>query len=170
MNRCVAVMTGVLVVACATGQSASTTAMSSAADSAAIAALEARLQSDGIAGNWDAFSAEYTADPVRFPPDVAPLVGKAAADAFNHGTPRFSTITFTLTSVVIRSDLAVATVNYTAVLPAGKEAAGQATPGMNLQGNWMQILHKQPDGSWKISSDIWNSSLPASSATAAASH
>jgi ketosteroid isomerase-like protein len=169
MNHCVAVMTGVLVVACASGQSSGTTATSSAADSAAIAALEARLQSDGIAGNWDAFSAEYTADPVRFPPDVAPLVGKAAADAFNHGTPRFSTIAFALTSVVIRSDLAVATVTYTATVPAGKDAAGKATPGMNLQGNWMQLLHKQPDGSWKISRDIWNSSLPVSSATAAAS-
>lgn len=60
-------------------------------------------------------------------------------------------IAFTLTSVVVRSDLAVATVNYSAAVPAGKDAAGKATPAMNLQGNWMQILRKQPDGSWKIS-------------------
>ena len=169
MNRCAAVMTGILVVACASEQSSRTAAISSAADSTAIAALEARLQSDGIAGNWDAFSAEFTTDPVRFPPDVSPLVGKAAADAFNHATPHFSAIAFTLTSVAVRSDLAVVTVNYTAAVPAGKDAAGKATAAMNLQGNWMQILQKQPDGSWKISRDIWNSDLPAPSAAGAAS-
>ncbi len=165
MNRCVPLMMGIFALACAKGQSAGTPAMSSAADSTAIAALEGRLQSSALAANWDAWATEFTADPVRFPPDAGPLVGKAAADAFNHAAPHFSAVAFTLTSVDVRSDLAVATVSYTAAVPAGKDAAGKAMPAMTLQGNWIQVLRKQPDGGWKISRDIWNSSLPAPGAT-----
>ena len=54
MNRRVAVMTGILVIACASGQSSGTTAMSSAADSRAERSgrsLEmSRPQTSGLTG------------------------------------------------------------------------------------------------------------------------
>jgi len=160
MKRGIALMTVVLSAACSGGQS-SGGPTATGADSAAIAALEGRLQVAALAANWDAWGSEYTADPVRFPPNAAPLVGKAAADAFNHASPHFSRFTVALTAVVVRNDLAVATGTYTAAAPPGKDAAGKATPAMNEEGKWMQILMKQADGTWKISKDIWNSDVPA---------
>ena len=158
-----------LATACGTSQQATTsTASFSAADSAAIAAGLDRLVAAGRAGNWDAWGAEYTGDPVRYPPNSPPLVGKAAADAFNHASPKFSTFDAKLTSVVGNGDLAVATGTFSTSGAAGRDSRGQATPAFRDEGSFMQILRKQSDGSWKTSRDIWNSSLPASgSATAA---
>ena len=52
-------------------------------------------------------------------------MGKAAADAFNRASPKFSTFDLAITSVVGRGDLAVATGNYKASSPAGKDSAGK---------------------------------------------
>ena len=123
---------------------------------------------DAGGGNWDAWGAEYTGDPVRYPPNLPPLVGKAAADAFNHASPKFSTFDAKLTSVVGNGDLAVATGTFSTSGAAGRDSRGQATPAFRDEGSFMQILRKQSDGSWKTSRDIWNSSLPASGSVTAA--
>ena len=141
------------------------TAPFTAADSSAIVALLNRMQGAARAGNWDAWGAEYTAEPVRMPPNAPTLVGKAAADAFNHAAPRFSTFDVKVTSIVGNGDLAVATGTYTARAAAGKDSAGKATPAVNEEGKFMQSLRKQSDGSWEVERDIWNSSLPARSST-----
>ena len=132
----------------------------SAADSAAIAGVTSRLAAAARAGNWDAWGAEYVADPVRFPPNAPALVGKTAADAFNHASPKFSAFDGTVTFVTGKGDMAVASGNYNVSVPAGKDAAGKATPAVNDEGKFMQLLTKQDDGTWKIARDIWNSNLP----------
>jgi ketosteroid isomerase-like protein len=142
-------------------EASASTAAFTPADSSAIAALLDRMQVAALAGNWDAWGAEYTAEPVRLPPNAPPVIGKAAADAFNHsGASKFSSFDVKLTSVAGNGDLAVTTGTYTARAAAGKDAGGKATPAVNEEGKFMQSLRKQPDGSWKVERDIWNSSLP----------
>jgi ketosteroid isomerase-like protein len=46
-------------------------------------------------------------------------------------------------------------------MPAGKDAAGNATPAMRDEEKFMHCLTKQADGTWKITRDMWNSNLPA---------
>ncbi|MFN2399130.1 MAG: DUF4440 domain-containing protein [Gemmatimonadaceae bacterium] len=133
----------------------------SPADSTAIVAVNARLQAAGLSGNWDAWNADFTPEPVRLPPHLPTVSGKAASDAFNRATPKFTKFDFAVTSVVGRGDLAVATGSFTITAPAGKDSAGKATPAINDQGKFIQVLMKQGDGSWKIARDIWNSDLPA---------
>ena len=99
-------------------------------------------------------------EPVRLPPHAPTVAGKAASDAFNRATPKFTTFELAVTSIVGRGDLAVATGSFTLSVAAGKDSAGKATPAVNDQGKFMQVLMKQADGSWKIARDIWNSDLP----------
>jgi ketosteroid isomerase-like protein len=133
----------------------------SAADSAAIVGVTSRLAAAARDGNWDAWGAEYVADPVRFPPNAPALVGKTATDAFNHAAPKFSAFDGTVTFVAGKGDLAVTSGTYTTSVPAGRDAAGKATPAISDDGKFMQFLTKQADGTWKIARDIWNSNLPA---------
>lgn len=159
----------ILLAACGGGSNTNDQAAATAtaagiteADSAAIVALNQRLADAGRAGNWDAWGAEYTADPVRLPPNAPAVVGKAAADALNRATPPFATAEVSLTYVAGRGDLAVATGRYSISTAAGKDSAGKAIPATRDEGKYMQILTKQADGSWKITRDIWNSNLPVS--------
>lgn len=133
----------------------------SAADSVAIVGVTSRLVAAARAGNWDAWGAEYVANPVRFPPHAPALVGKTATDAFNHASPKFSAFDGTVMFVAGKGDVAVTSGTYTASAPAGKDGAGKATPAINDDGKFMQFLTKQADGTWKIARDIWNSNLPA---------
>jgi Ketosteroid isomerase homolog len=166
----------IVLVACtgsksstAGAESSDSTAAFTPADSSAIAALLDRMQVAARAGNWDAWGAEYTAEPVRLPPNAPPLIGKAAADAFNHSTPKFSSFDVKLTSVAGNGDLAVTTGTYVTRAAAGKDASGKATPAVNEEGKFMQSLRKQSDGSWKVERDIWNSSLPVQGAPTSSS-
>lgn len=159
----------VLLSACSASQQSATSGTAfTPADSSAIAAGLDRLVAAGHAGNWDAWGAEYTGDPVRYPPNSPPLIGKAAADAFNHAAPKFSTFDAKLTSVVGNGDVAVATGTFSTSGAARRDSRGQATPAFRDEGSFMQTLRKQSDGSWKISRDIWNSSLPAGGSAMAA--
>jgi len=159
----------VLLSACSASQQSTTSGTAfTAADSSAIAGGLDRMVAAARAGNWEAWGAEYTTDPLRFPPNSPPLVGKAAADAFNHAAPKFSTFDAKLTSVIGSGDLAVTTGTFMSSAPAGKDSGGKATPAFRDEGSFMQTLRKQPDGSWKVSRDIWNSSLPAGGSVVAA--
>ena len=169
MKSWTSIVAFVLLSACtASQQSTTSTASFTAADSTAIAAGLDRMVAAARAGNWDAWAAEYTGDPVRYPPNSPPLVGKAAADAFNRASPKFSTFDGKLTSVAGNGDLAVATGTFSVSGAAGKDSRGQATPAFRDEGTFMQIVQKQSDGSWKITRDIWNSSLPVSGSAMAA--
>lgn len=152
----------VFLAACTASQQATTsTATFTAADSSVIAGGIDRMVAAARAGKWDAWEAEYVADPVRYPPNAPALVGKAAVGAFNRASPNFSAFDGKLTSVAGAGDLAVVTGTFAVSGPAGKDSKGKPTPAFHDEGSFMQILRKQPDGSWKITRDIWNSSLPA---------
>jgi ketosteroid isomerase-like protein len=92
-----------------------------------------------------------------------------AFDAFNRASPKFSTFDVKLTSVAGSGDVAVVSGTFAASAQAGKDPGGKATPAFRDEGSFMQALGKQSDGSWKITRDIWNSSLPTSGGAAAGS-
>ena len=161
-------ITAVVAIIACTGSGSSSTSNTTTsattgfttADSTAIVALIDRLRDVGRTSNWDAWSAEYTSDAVRLPPNAAPVMGKKAIDSAARMTPRFSAFDVKDISVVGNSDLAVATGSFSATAPAGKDASGKATPAIHDEGKFMQSLKKQADGSWKVTKDIWNSNLP----------
>lgn len=161
--RAIALLGGAaLLSACAASPPATNSAADriSSADSSSIVAVSTRLAAAGRATNWDAWSAEYVAEPTRLAPNLPPLVGKTAIDEFNKAAPKFTSFDAVVTWIDGRGDMAVTTGNYNFTAPAGKDAAGKATPAINEDGKFMQVLMKQPDGSWKITRDIWNSNLP----------
>ena len=82
-------------------------------------------------------------------------------DAFNHASPSFSAFNATVTFVAGKGNMAVTSGTFSVSAPAGKDAAGKATPPVDDEGKFMQFLAKQADGTWKIARDIWNSNLPA---------
>lgn len=139
--------------------SASATAFTSA-DSAAIVALEARLERSARAHRWSAWNAEFAADPVRMPPNMTSVSGRSAVEAFNLTGPNVTRFEVRVSSVVGTGTMAVASGDYRAAVPAGRDPSGKPTPAVDEDGKFMQQLARQPDGSWKIVRDIWNSNVP----------
>jgi ketosteroid isomerase-like protein len=130
-------------------------------DSSSIIALNARLERAGRSHRWDDWSAEFAANPVRMPPNMKTIAGRVAVDAFNHSGPNVTEFEIRVASIAGNGSMAFASGEYHAAAPAGKDASGKATPAMMEDGKFMQQLARQPDGSWKIVRDIWNSNLPA---------
>lgn len=162
MKRLILSIAGLAALACTGAQSVGGAASAgfSAADSSAIVALNARLQTAALAGNWDAWAAEYTADPVRYPPNAPIIVGMAALSESLKPFPRATTFEVKVLSVVGRGDLAVVTGGFKVAFPPGRDAAGKATPALTDEGKFMQVLMKHSDGSWKIARDMYSSDLP----------
>ncbi len=129
----------------------------SARDSAGIAAADSAFQAAANAGNAAAVAAVYTIDASLLPPNMPPRRGRTDIQAFWAGLLDAYTVKFELGSDLIegRGDLAynMGHFRFTAV-PKDKNAAGIAD-----EGKFVEVLRKQPDGSWKYIVDIYNSNL-----------
>jgi len=109
------------------------------------------------AGDAEALGMLYAVDAVSMPPNAPPLVGRAAiiADAAED----FATMTANLNSSseghYLMGDMAVdwGTYVFTGVLEDSGIAITEA-------GKYVAIWKSQPDGSWQIMRDIWNSNTP----------
>ena len=101
----------------------------------------------------------YTEDAVRMPPNEAADVGKEAISAYVQRS--FGEFTSQGGSVVddvrVSGDLAYVrgTGDYTNTPKTGGE------PIQDL-GKWVIVYQRQPDDSWKVICEIWNSNLPLS--------
>jgi ketosteroid isomerase-like protein len=107
-----------------------------------------------LAKNWDGIVALYTSDAVRFPPNE-PALKSGAMKAWLEKYPPISAFEAATDQVDGNGTLAVATGHYTltATVP------GQKAP-LNDKGKWFVVLKKQADGSWKRTTDGWNSDIP----------
>jgi ketosteroid isomerase-like protein len=132
-----------------------------AADSSAIVALNTRLARAALSHDMRAWGAEYAANPQRMPPNARTVTGKAAADALNRSFPNVTRFQIAVLSLSGEGATAVATGEYRDAAPAGTDASGRPTAQISDEGKFMQQLARQPDGTWKIVRDIWNSNLPA---------
>jgi uncharacterized protein (TIGR02246 family) len=131
----------------------------SAEDEAAIRAVDAEWSRAATAGDADALSAIYASDATLMPPNEPPAKGEAMKKYNAEMLKAFSgPIELTTTSVEGRGDLAFAVGTYRATMTPRKPGA---KPLPTEEGKYVEVMKKQPDGSWKIIYDIWNSNAPA---------
>jgi uncharacterized protein (TIGR02246 family) len=129
----------------------------SASDSAGIAAADSAFRAAVDSGNAAGVAAVYASDASLLPPNLPLQRGRTAIQKFWGSHFEAYTVKFEVTSDMIegRGDLAYNMGHYrfTAV-PKSKSA-----PGIADEGKFVEILKKQPDGTWKYAVDIFNSSL-----------
>ncbi len=119
-------------------------------DAAAIRQGSSDFVMHAVAGDWDALAALYTEDAVVMPPNQELVIGRSAIRNL------FSVLTvsdFQLEPIEIDGcgDLAFARGSYSWTL-----RVGDGEPARD-HGKWLTIWRKQPDGTWLLSQDIWNS-------------
>lgn len=127
----------------------------SAADEAAIRAVDASWSKAATAGDGNGIADLYAADATVLPP-MEPAVqgGEAIRKYFVNFTSGFSgPFEINTTAVEGRGDLAYASGTYRDSLTPKK---GGGKPVVD-EGKYLEVLKKQADGSWKIVYDIWNS-------------
>ena len=98
----------------------------------------------------------YTADAVFMPPNMAEVKGADNIGNWMASYPSISNTKFTIVDLDGSGDVAYAHGTYEMdVKPPG------ATVSMHDKGKYLEIWKKQPDGTWKVVSDIFNSDLAA---------
>lgn len=122
----------------------------------AIEAANAKFSQAFARGDAKALAAMYTSDAIAFPPDSEMIRGNEAIGAFWKATRDGGVQSATLTTddVGRSGDIAyeVGKVSLT-IRPVGNEPTTAVA-------KYVVVWKRQPDGSWKLHRDIWNS-LPA---------
>jgi ketosteroid isomerase-like protein len=90
-------------------------------------------------------------------PNREPIVGKAANDAANRGAFERFTFdeTWTPVETVIDGDLAFQRGTFTTI--ATPRGDGER---LEVSGSFMRIYQRQPNGEWRMTRDMFNSSAP----------
>ena len=129
----------------------------SPADVAGIRSVDSVFTAAANAGDAEGVTAAYAAAAALLAPNLPPQKGHDAIKAFWGGLLDAYTVRFEVASDTIegREDLAYNLGHYrfTAV-PKAKGAPGTAD-----EGKFIEILKKQPDGSWKYVVDMYSSNL-----------
>lgn len=105
--------------------------------------------------DFDTLMALYTEDAILMPPNASLVQGRAARQAFIENFPPVKEISLTIEEIDGRGDLAYVRGTYSMTI----EMQGAPEPIQDI-GKYIEIRVKQPDGSWLISRDIFNSDLP----------
>jgi ketosteroid isomerase-like protein len=94
---------------------------------------------------------------VMLPPNSEPIVGKSANDAMNGGAfERYEfNETWTPVETVIDGDLAFQRGTFTTI--ATPKGEGER---LEVSGSFMRIYQRQPNGEWRMTRDMFNSSTP----------
>ncbi len=108
----------------------------------------------------DRCSAVWAADGVLMPPHHPSVQGHPAIvqyfrNLFSQSRFRFA---FTSSHIHIDGDTAVERVTYTATIWPRDDA-----PPIEDVGKGIHVYRRQPNGSWKLTYDIWNSDRPVAS-------
>jgi ketosteroid isomerase-like protein len=104
-----------------------------------------------------ALSALTTAGHIMLPPNSEPVVGKAANDAMNGSAfQRYDfSETWTPVETVVDGDLGFQRGTFTVV--ATPKGDGDR---LEVSGSFLRIYQRQPDGQWRMTRDMFNSSSP----------
>ncbi|MEZ4657021.1 MAG: SgcJ/EcaC family oxidoreductase [Caldilineaceae bacterium] len=125
---------------------------------AAINAIWREYEASQLAGDPDRWIALWADDGVQMPPGSPPVVGKAAIDARDRddlAVNEYSEFTINNEEVEVSGDLAFARGAYNVTV-----AAKSGGDPMHFEGKYTTIFRLQPDGTWKIYRDTFNSSTP----------
>lgn len=94
----------------------------------------------------------YAADARLLPPNSGIVEGRAGIEGFiKEFVATRAQLSFTLLSVHESADMCAAVGTYEMEIPGAP----------NDSGKFIEVWRRQPDGSWLIADDIFNSSLPA---------
>jgi ketosteroid isomerase-like protein len=126
-------------------------------DLAAIAEFNQRYLQSINDGDIDTLSSLTTEDHIMMPPNRPPLIGKEANDAANGRVFEQFDIdeTWTPVETVVAGDWAYQRGTFT--VAATPKAGGETR---NTSGNFLRIYRRQPDGSWRMIRDMFNSDQP----------
>ena len=112
-----------------------------------------------VTRNVDALLKYYTDDAVAMPPNYPAASGHTAIRAWLEAMPSVNNIDFVVEEIAGSGDLAMVRGTYSMSL---------AIPGVpqsvNDQGKFIEIRKRQPDGSWPMWRDIFNSNIALGSA------
>lgn len=143
---------GLLLASCATEAGPTFTE----ADRAAIEAATEEAMAINATGDHLAYvNHYYTADVVAMPPNGEAIRGREAVLAFNESFPPYEDLQFTHVEVDGDRDMAYVYGTYRMVM-----AAAEGEEPVEDRGKYLEIWRRQPDGSWKVALDIFNSDLP----------
>ena len=150
------------LLACSQAQQAEPSAQESTreADEEAIRVLIQEYAAAFSAGDVARLLACYTEDAVRMPPAAPAYTGRAAfEEGFRKKFEQFSyQLTWPAEEIVMAAGWAFHQRTYISKLTP--VAGGEVIEG---SGKAVAILQKQPDNSWKIAREIWNSDSPGAS-------
>ena len=147
----------VLFMGAAAGHAAQKPAVDNAADQAAIAALSDHEMASFSAGTVDANMALLTHDAVMLPPNGPMLSGHEAIRKWATDMVKLYTVSgkYTDRKIIVSGDWA--SERFVGELSLTPKAGGAAITE-RIKG--IHILRRQPDGSWKIAQDVWNTDTP----------
>lgn len=120
-------------------------------DVAALNQAADAYQAAVTAGDFDAWAAFYTEDAVIMPPGQPAIRGRDAIKAWGEAFPTIVEWTPDRVEVDGRGDLAYVRATFSMTVEVG-----EAEP-VSEKGKYLEIWRKQPDGSWLIAVDIFNS-------------
>lgn len=127
-----------------------------AADRAAIKAIEDRLVKAMLGKDWKAVAALYTDQAVLMPPNAPVVSGGQAIAAWLAGTG-LTVSAFTISSEALEIENGLATNRGTHTLTF--TAAGMPGPATE-RGKYLWVLRKGSDGAWRITANMFSSSNP----------
>jgi ketosteroid isomerase-like protein len=147
-----------LATACNAGTRAPAPA-DTAADEAAIRAIDASWNNWLTTQNDSAIGAIYAADAVLMPPNLPRFTNPAAVRSFWAGLwPLKASLVLTPGTIRVSGDLAVEEGNWAFSVPA--PAGEQKDVGKYL------VVWRRDAGTWHVIQDIWNSDNPPTAAAA----
>ena len=127
----------------------------SEADKATIRTNDEKFAQAVVAKNWSGLAAMYSTDAAFMPPNESAVQGRAAIQSWMNAFPPVTAFSLTPQLVDGRGDLAYVRGTYMMTLtPPGAPAP------VEDHGKYIVIERKQPDGSWLITEDIFNSDVP----------
>jgi uncharacterized protein (TIGR02246 family) len=134
------------------------TAPLSAADQAAIRATDTAFVTAADAGDAAGMAALYLADARLMPPNAATIRGRDGIQKFWGGFVDAYRINITVTAEEVEGhgDLAYSRGRYTLDLTPKAKGAAPA----HDEGKFLEILRRQPDGTWRYAVDMYSSDLP----------
>lgn len=166
IQRSVEVLLGIMVLGVSTacrpndaGETGQAEAVASLTpgDEAGIRSADSAFMAAANAGDAEGMAAVYAEDGAVLAPNLPPQRGRNAVKAFWGGFLDAYTVRFEVASDTIegRGDLAYNQGHYrfTAVPKA------KGVPGVADEGKFLEVLKKQPDGSWKYLVDMYSSNL-----------
>ena len=160
MNRVVLLSLASTLAAC---QPSSPAALS-LDDVAAIRTATDRYVQAARAADWDAWAGLCTDSAVFLPPNGVALGGRQAIRQWGTAFTGIVSFASTVLEVKGRGDLAVSRGVYDFIM--GPQAATQFAD----TGKFVTVWRREPDGEWRISHSIWNSTRPAAAPLATPAH